>query len=48
MGVEIAEEHGGAGMSFMSAILMIEELAKIDPAVSVVRVGNSRWKETGE
>lgn len=36
MGVEIDDRFGGAGMNFTSAIVMIEELAKIDPAVSVV------------
>ncbi|XP_046447665.1 short/branched chain specific acyl-CoA dehydrogenase, mitochondrial-like [Daphnia pulex] len=35
MGLEIDAEYGGAGASFMSAIVTIEELAKIDPAVSV-------------
>ncbi len=35
MGVEIDPKYGGAGASFMSAILVIEELAKVDPAVSV-------------
>lgn len=36
MGVEIESSHGGAEMSFTSAILVVEELAKIDPAVSVI------------
>lgn len=35
MGLEIEPEYGGAGSSFFSAILTIEELAKIDPSVSV-------------
>lgn len=35
MGIEIPTEYGGSGASFMSAILAIEELAKVDPAVSV-------------
>lgn len=35
MGVEIPTELGGAGMSFTSSVIAIEELAKIDPAVSV-------------
>lgn len=35
MGVETSEELGGSGASFMSAILVIEELAKVDPSVSV-------------
>lgn len=36
MGVEIPEEYGGVGMSFTSAILVVEELAKVDPSVSVL------------
>jgi short-chain 2-methylacyl-CoA dehydrogenase len=36
MGVEIPEEFGGAGMNFTAAIICIEELAKIDPSVSVM------------
>ena len=35
MGVEIDEQYGGTGSSFMSACLVIEELAKVDPGVSV-------------
>jgi hypothetical protein len=35
MAIETDPDHGGAGASFTSAILVIEELAKIDPAVSV-------------
>ena len=36
MGVETSAEHGGAGCSFTAAIIVIEELAKIDPSVSVL------------
>ncbi|KAJ2525364.1 hypothetical protein GGI11_000115 [Coemansia sp. RSA 2049] len=36
MGVETPAELGGAEASFLSAILVIEELAKIDPSVSVL------------
>lgn len=36
MGIETPEELGGAGASFTSAILVVEELAKIDPSVSVM------------
>ena len=35
MGIETSPDHGGAGASFTSAILVIEELAKVDPSVSV-------------
>ncbi|KAG5880582.1 hypothetical protein JTB14_002391 [Gonioctena quinquepunctata] len=34
-GIEIDPEYGGAGCNFMTTIVTIEELAKVDPAVSV-------------
>jgi short-chain 2-methylacyl-CoA dehydrogenase len=36
MGFEIPEEYGGAGMNFTAAIVGIEELARVDPSVSVL------------
>ncbi|KAK4706080.1 short-chain 2-methylacyl-CoA dehydrogenase, partial [Phenoliferia sp. Uapishka_3] len=36
MAIETDPDHGGAGASFTSAILVIEELAKVDPSVSVM------------
>jgi short/branched chain acyl-CoA dehydrogenase len=36
MGVEVAEEYRGCGSSFTSALLVVEELAKVDPSVSVM------------
>lgn len=36
MGVEVPEEYGGCGSSFTSALLVVEELAKVDPSVSVM------------
>lgn len=36
MGIEISQDHGGAGASFTAAILVIEELAKVDPSVSLI------------
>lgn len=36
MGIETSTDHGGAGASFTSAIVAIEELAKVDPSVSVM------------
>ena len=35
MGIEIPEEYGGQSGSFFDSILVIEELAAVDPAVSV-------------
>uniref|UniRef100_A0A7I4YWA9 Short/branched chain specific acyl-CoA dehydrogenase, mitochondrial n=1 Tax=Haemonchus contortus TaxID=6289 RepID=A0A7I4YWA9_HAECO len=34
MGIEVPEAYGGPGTSFFDAIIVIEELAKVDPAVS--------------
>lgn len=36
MGIEIPEKYGGSGMSFMDAIIAIEELSKVDPGVGVI------------
>ena len=36
MGVAVDPKYGGGGMNFFSACLVVEELAKVDPAVSVV------------
>lgn len=36
MGIEIPEEYGGAGMNFTAGIIGIEELARVDPSVSVL------------
>jgi len=36
MGIEIPEEHGGAGSSFFTSVLVVEELSRIDPAVAVL------------
>lgn len=35
MGMEIPEKYGGTDAGFMAAILVIEELAKVDASVSV-------------
>jgi alkylation response protein AidB-like acyl-CoA dehydrogenase len=36
MGIEIPEQHGGAGASFFTSVLVVEELSRIDPAVAVL------------
>jgi alkylation response protein AidB-like acyl-CoA dehydrogenase len=36
MGIEIPEEHGGAGASFFTSVLVVEELSRIDPSVAVL------------
>jgi alkylation response protein AidB-like acyl-CoA dehydrogenase len=36
MGVEVPEEFGGQGGTFFQTILVIEELAKVDPSASVI------------
>ena len=36
MGIETGADHGGAESSFTSAIIAIEELARVDPSVSVM------------
>jgi short/branched chain acyl-CoA dehydrogenase len=36
MGIEVAEEHGGQSGTFFQSALAIEELAKVDPAASVI------------
>ncbi len=35
LGIDVPEEYGGQGGSFFQSILLIEELAAVDPAVSV-------------
>ena len=36
MGIEIPDEHGGAGGSFFTSVLVVEELSRVDPAVAVL------------
>ncbi len=36
MGIDIDERYGGQGGSFFQSVLAIEELAKVDPAASVI------------
>jgi butyryl-CoA dehydrogenase/short/branched chain acyl-CoA dehydrogenase len=36
MGIEIPEQYGGGGGSFFEAILVVEELSRVDPSVGVL------------
>jgi alkylation response protein AidB-like acyl-CoA dehydrogenase len=36
MGMEISEQHGGAGLSFTSACLVVEEISRVDPSVGIL------------
>eukprot|EP00455_Lapot_gusevi_P026358 TRINITY_DN2780_c0_g1_i3.p1 TRINITY_DN2780_c0_g1~~TRINITY_DN2780_c0_g1_i3.p1 ORF type:complete len:438 (+),score=132.78 TRINITY_DN2780_c0_g1_i3:62-1315(+) len=36
MGIEIPTDFGGAGMTFTQSCIVIQELAKVDPAISVI------------
>uniref|UniRef100_A0A8D8W884 Short/branched chain specific acyl-CoA dehydrogenase, mitochondrial n=1 Tax=Cacopsylla melanoneura TaxID=428564 RepID=A0A8D8W884_9HEMI len=36
LGVKIPQEYGGAGLSFMTDILITEEIARVDPSLSVL------------
>ena len=36
MGIEVDADYGGTNSSFFVSCLVVEELAKIDPAVSVM------------
>ncbi len=36
MGIEVPEKWGGAGSSFFTAVLVVEELSRIDPSVAVL------------
>jgi len=36
MGIEVPEQHGGAGGSFFEAILAVEEISRVDPSAGVI------------
>ncbi len=36
MAIEIPDEHGGAGASFFTSVLVVEELSRVDPGVAVL------------
>ena len=56
MGIQVPEEYGGAGGSFFDAVLAVEEISAVDPAVGVlVDVQNTlsinallRWGTNGQ
>ena len=56
MGIQVPEEYGGAGGSFFDAVLAVEEISAVDPAVGVlVDVQNTlsinallRWGTDGQ
>ena len=35
MSIDVPSEYGGTGQSFFSAVLVIEEMSKIDPSVGL-------------
>lgn len=42
MGIEIEEKYGGSGLNFMTTILAVEELSKVDSNISIfVDIQNS-------
>ncbi|CAG8494672.1 7515_t:CDS:10 [Dentiscutata erythropus] len=36
MGIEVEADYGGTNSSFMSTVLVVEELAKVDPSIGVI------------
>src|SRR6185503_18854200 len=36
MGIEVSEEHGGAGGSLMMVAIGVEEISKVDPAAAIL------------
>lgn len=41
MGIEVDPKYGGSGSNFMTSIIAIEEIAKVDMSVSVMVSTNS-------
>lgn len=35
MGIDVETEYGGSGLSFFASILAVEEVAKVEPALSI-------------
>src|ERR1051325_4496057 len=36
MGIEVPEEHGGAGATFFHSVLAVEALSRVDPSIGVL------------
>jgi butyryl-CoA dehydrogenase len=36
MGIEVPEQHGGAGTNFFMSVLAVEEISRVDPSVGVL------------
>ncbi len=47
MGIEIPEEHGGTGGTFFASVIVVEELARVDPAVAVLVDVQNTLVDTG-
>jgi len=42
MGIDIETEYGGSGLSFFASVLAVEEIAKVEPSLSIfLHVHNS-------
>ncbi|MFO7893420.1 MAG: acyl-CoA dehydrogenase [Longimicrobiales bacterium] len=47
MGIEVPEEHGGAGATFFTSVIVVEELSRVDPAVGVLVDVQNTLVDTG-
>lgn len=47
MGIEIPEEYGGAGATFFTSVIVVEELSRVDPAVGVLVDVQNTLVDTG-
>lgn len=42
MGIDVETEYGGSGLSFFASVLAVEEIAKVEPSLSIyLHVHNS-------
>lgn len=35
MGIDVETEYGGSGLSFFASVIAVEEVAKVDPSLSI-------------